>query len=124
MTHMNRTQFLFQHLKDQAQGLFWKYASISEVLASPIALSAYKASMMEFLEYAAKQHHLKKITQIRKRHVESYMEYLRRNGGSDYLIQKRVYAICFWLKLIDDRPERFPRYESFRFAWEQPASGA
>lgn len=120
---MNRAQLLFQHLKDQAQGLFWKYASITEVLASRTALSAYKASFVEFLEYAAGQHHLKKITQIRKRHVDSYMVYLRRNGGSEYLVQKRVYAICFWLKLIDDHPE-LPRYESFRFAWEQPAAEA
>lgn len=121
---MNRTQLFLKHLQDQAQGLFWKYDSISTVLASAIAISAYKLSFLEFLEYAAEQHHLRKITQIRKRHVESYMEYLRRNGNSDFLIERRVYAICFWLRLIDDSPEQFPRYESFHFAWEQPASGA
>lgn len=110
---MERRQALFQLLKNQAQILFWKYAAASQALASPIAVSAYKSSFLEFLQYAAEQHHLKKVTQVRKRHLTGYVEYLRRINSSDYLIAKRVYAVCFWLGMIEEKPERFPRYRDF-----------
>lgn len=110
---MNRSQSLFNLLKNQSQVLFWKYTAASQPLASPIAVLAYKSSFLEFLEYAAAQHHLKKITQVRKRHVTCYMDYLKRNRGTDYMIAKRVYAICFWLRMIEENPERFPTFDSF-----------
>ena len=110
---MERTQILSQLLRNQAQNLFWKYTAAAQRLASYTAVSAYKSSFMEFLLYAAEQHHLKKITQIRKRHVTGYIEFLRRGGNSEFLISKRVYAICFWLGMIDEKPERFPRFMDF-----------
>lgn len=110
---MNRSQSLFNLLKNQAQLLFWKYSAESKALASPTAVAAYKSSFLEFLEYAAEQHHLKKVTQIRKRHIVCYIDYLKRNRSSDFLISKRVYAICFWLSVIDEKPERFPTFDSF-----------
>lgn len=110
---MERTQALFQLLKNQAQILFWKYAAAAQRLASPTAVLAYKSSFMEFLQYAAEQHHLKKITQVRKRHVTGYIEFLRRGENSEFLISKRVYAICFWLGMIDEKPERFPCFMDF-----------
>lgn len=110
---MERKQALFYLLKNQAQILFWKYTAAAQRLASPIAVSAYKSSFMEFLQYAAEQHHLKKVTQVRKRHVTGYIEYLRRNSSSEFLIAKRVYAICFWLGMIDENPDRFPCFRDF-----------
>ena len=110
---MERTQVLFQLLKNQAQTFFWKCTASAQRLASPTAVSAYKSSFMEFLQYAAEQHHLKKINQVRKRHVTGYIEFLMRERNSEFLIAKRVYAVCFWLGMIDENPERFPHFMDF-----------
>lgn len=110
---MTREQKHFKMLNNQAQGMFWQYAASAKQLASRITISAYKLSFLEFLEYACDNHNLMKVGQIRKRHVDCYIDYLRHLGGDPFLVYKRVYAICFWLGMIKSQPERFPAFSSF-----------
>ena len=108
---MTREQILCQHLKNQAQVLFWEYEASGQPLASHITVSAYKASLLEFFEYAAKTHHLGKITQIRKRHLLSYIHFLKKRSYGDFAISKRIYAICFWLEMVRQNDTRLPTFE-------------
>ena len=73
---MTREKVLLRHLSNQARDLFWQYAAGGQQLASPTAVSAYRSSFLEFLEYAARHHHLGKLTQIRKRHIAAYIRLL------------------------------------------------
>ena len=102
----------FIRLKGQAQALFWKCAAGPPV-ASPSTISAYKAGFLEFLEYAARECQLSKLTQIRKRHLVSYIRYLRKRRFTDYRIGKQIYAVCFWLSQVEQgRMMRLPDFES------------
>ena len=97
-------------LKRQAQALFWQYAAGCP-LASAAAVSAYKASLVEFLEYAAVEHHIGRLTQIRKRHLEAYIRFLLRRRYSKRLIAKRVYGVCFWLSFLDPDGAQLPDFD-------------
>jgi len=110
---MTRSQALLKLLKEQAQGVFWQYEAKGEAMASRIAVSAYKSSFFEFLQFVSEQHHIKKLTQIRKKHVTAYITHLKRMNSTDFFIAKRVYAICFWMSMVDIKQEGFPCYESF-----------
>ena len=107
---MKRCQHLFEHLKRQAQALFWQYAA-GQPLVSHTAISAYKGSLIEFLEYAAREHHIKKLTQIRKRHLIAYIRFLRYRWLPEYAIAKRVYGVCFWLSVLDPDGARLPDFD-------------
>ena len=97
-------------LKHQAQALFWQYAAECP-LACAAAVSAYKASLVEFLEYAAVENHIGKLTQIRKRHLTAYIRFLLHCRYSKQLIAKRVYGVCFWLSILDPDGAQLPDFD-------------
>lgn len=97
-------------LMGQAQTLFCQYAAACP-LASTAAVSAYKASLVEFLEYAAVEHHIGRLTQIRKRHLTAYIRFLLHCRYSKPLIAKRVYGVCFWLSFLDPDGVQLPDFE-------------
>ena len=99
-------------LKLEAQTLFWKYA-LGPPLASAAASAAYKASFMDFLEYAAGRYKIRKLKQIRKRHLKSYIRYLKNSHFSELSICKWVYGICFWFAVFDPAGMRMPRFDAF-----------
>lgn len=101
----------FEHLSHQAQELFWRYAA-GRPLASSAAVSAYKASLMEFLEYAAREHQICRLTQIRKRHLLAYIRFLLHSRYSNYVVAKRVYGVCFWLAILDPDGAQTPNFDS------------
>ena len=107
---MKRRQHLFEYLKHQAQALFWQYAS-GRPLVSQAALAAYKGSLVEFLEYAAREHHIGKLAQIRKRHLIAYIRFLRYRRLPEYTIAKRVYGVCFWLSILDQDGAKLPDFD-------------
>ena len=96
-------------LKRQAHALFWQYAAGCP-LASSAAVSAYKASLVELLEYAAVEHHSGRLTQIRKRHLTAYIRFLSCRRYSRQLIAKRVYGVCFWLSFLDPGGSQLPDF--------------
>lgn len=99
-------------LRLEAQALFWKYAA-GPPLASAAASAAYKTSFMEFLEYAAARYKIRRLKQIRKRHLKAYIRYLKSCHLSALLISKRVYGICFWFAVLDPAGMRMPRFDVF-----------
>ena len=97
-------------LMGQAQALFWQYAA-ERPLACAAAVSAYKASLVEFLEYVAVEHHIGKLTQIRKRHLAAYIRYLLHCRYSKQRIAKRVYGACFRLSFLDPDGAQLPDFD-------------
>lgn len=99
-------------LRLEAQVLFWKYAA-GPPLASADASAAYKSSFMDFLEYTAERYKVRRLKQIRKRHLKAYIRYLKSCHLSTFLISKQVYGICFWFAVFDPAGVRMPRFEVF-----------